>query len=275
MIELIERKPLKMNFKNDLLNSTICTIASYLVLWKKRDVLSGFWNGPKSICISFDCDYENDMKACKQVTEVLQSYDIPASFAIPGHMVRAFPDVTKNLIKDGYEILNHTFSHPDNFRNLTESRLRSEIDNYQNFMKVNYNYIPRGFRTPHGLRNITPMLFNILREFGMYDSSLIGRGISDLNNLLEIPLTPCPIHPLMAFDTFHHFRFPLFTSSEEKVLQLWKRMLDENTLINIFMDPMDMSTKSRLLLLEQMIIAGKEKGFNLIKMGTLAKDYGV
>jgi peptidoglycan/xylan/chitin deacetylase (PgdA/CDA1 family) len=212
------------------------------------------------------------MEACKSLIELLHAEGIPASFAIPGHLVAAFPDLVEELIRNGHEILNHTFSHPPDFRSINSNYMRLEVEEFQEFMKKTYNYVPKGFRSPHGLRKPTARLFEILKENGVYDSSLLGYGIVNIYGVWEIPLTPCPEHPLMAFDTYHHFRFPLFTSSEKKVLSLWKLLLQKNGFINIFLDPIDLTAGTRLRLLKEMVERARNFGFTFIQMGRLYEE---
>jgi peptidoglycan/xylan/chitin deacetylase (PgdA/CDA1 family) len=219
--------------------------------------------------MSFDCDYREDMEACESLIELLHAEGISTSFAIPGHLAIAFPDLVEELIKNGHEILNHTFSHPPDFRSMASNYMRLEVEEFQKFMKKTYNYVPKGFRSPHGLRKPTARLFKILKENGMYDSSLLGYGIANVDGVWEIPLTPCPEHPLMAFDTYHHFRFPVFISSEKKVLSLWKLLLQKNDFINIFLDPIDLTTGARMRLLKEMIERARDFDFIFIQMGRL------
>jgi peptidoglycan/xylan/chitin deacetylase (PgdA/CDA1 family) len=260
-----------MKIENDTLHSLFIKVVSFMFL-RYRVILNGHWGGVKSICISFDCDYQEDMEASKCLIEFLHMAGIDASFAIPGRLAIAFPDLVEELIKNGHEILNHTFSHPPNFRSLTYNDMKVEVEKFQKFMKQNHNYVPKGFRSPHGLRKPSASLFQILKENGMYDSSFVGYGVANINNVWEIPLTPCPEHPLMAFDSYHHFRLPVFTSSEKKVLLLWELLLKKNDFINIFLDPIDLTTEARLRLLKEMIKRARDFNFLFIQMGRLYEE---
>jgi peptidoglycan/xylan/chitin deacetylase (PgdA/CDA1 family) len=260
-----------MKIKSDTLHSFFVGVASSILL-RQRDILKGQWNGSRCVCLSFDCDYREDIEACNPILEFLQTEEISTSFAIPGHLAIAFPDFIEELIRNDHEILNHTFSHFANFRSMASNDIRFEVENFQEFMTRTYNYVPKGFRSPHGLRKTTAELFEILKENGMYDSSLLGYGVTNINGIWEIPITPCPEHPLMAFDTYHHFRFPVFLSSEKKLLRLWMLLLHNNVLINIFLDPIDLTTNTRLNLLEQMIERARELGFTFNQMGRLHED---
>lgn len=260
-----------MKIKSDSLHSLFVGVVSFILL-RKRDILYGRWDGRKYICLSFDCDYREDIAACKPIIEFLKSEEVPASFAIVGNLAAAFPDTIEELIKNDFEILNHTMSHPPKFRRMASNVIRSEVEGFQEFIMKTYNYTPKGFRAPHGLRKARTDLFKILKERGMYDSSLLGYGIADIDGTCEIPLTPCPEHPLIAFDTYHHFRFPVFISSIKKVLSLWELLLQKNTFINIFLDPVDLTTKTRLQLLEEIIKKARSFGFTFIQMGRLYEE---
>jgi peptidoglycan/xylan/chitin deacetylase (PgdA/CDA1 family) len=262
-----------MRIINDTLHSLFVEVVS-LILLRRRDIIRGYWNGEKCICFSFDCDFRKDMEACKPIIELLRSEEIPASFAIAGNLAQTYPDVIEELIESNFEILNHTMSHPANFRSMSKDDIILEVEGFQEFMMKTYSYVPRGFRSPHGLRKVRTDLFKLLKEKGMYDSSLLGYGIANLNGIYEIPLTPCPEHPLMAFDTYHHFRFPVFSSSEGKLLRLWVALLHQSVFINVFLDPMDLThrTRLRLHLLEQMIKRAKEYGFCFNRMDKLYEE---
>jgi peptidoglycan/xylan/chitin deacetylase (PgdA/CDA1 family) len=257
-----------VKIKNDNLHSFFVKLASHTLL-QGRAISSASWEGSKCACISFDCDFPEDMLACNSVIDILKSKGTPASFAIPGHLVVGFPEVINRILTGGYEVMNHTFSHLPNFRNLDHDSAKLEIEKFQDLMVSTYQYKPKGFRSPHGFRKIEPALFDILKENGMYDSSLLGFGPSKVFGVLEIPLTPCPDHPLMAFDSYHHFRFPFFSASEKRMLGLWKLLLEQNVFVNIFLDPIDFASNKRFDLLNQMINTALSLNFDFIRMDTL------
>ncbi len=254
-----------MRIKSDRLHSVLVGIASELVTGN-RYIVDGKWNGERRACISFDCDLASDMGACKRITVMLSETETPTSFAIIGYLARTFPWVVDGLIADGHEIVNHTISHPSNFRSLPIENMRREIEGFQELMLRNHNYKPIGFRSPHGLRRESDDLFAILEKNGMYDSSLVGWGTILKKGIIEIPLTPCPEHHTLAFDSYHNFRFPLVCSSEAKVLKLWHGLTEKRNFINIFLDPLDLITETRLTLLRNMIADAKAKGFVFSQM---------
>jgi peptidoglycan/xylan/chitin deacetylase (PgdA/CDA1 family) len=254
-----------MRIRNDYLHSWFVGAVS-LFLSGRRDTIEGDWNGEKCICLSFDCDFQEDMNACTRLVDFLASSEIAASFAIPWFLAEAFPAVIENILEDGQEIVNHTLTHTSNFRNLAIDHIRREIENYQGLMRETYHYLPKGFRCPHGMRQRNDALFEILKKNKMYDSSLVGQAVTNINGVWEISITSCPEHPSMAYDTYHHFRFPLFSSSEQKMLKLWNLLLQETTFINVFFDPLDLVSPARQSMFKNMIDSAEEQGFAFLQM---------
>ena len=64
--------------------------------------------------LSFDCDYEKDIKRLPYLLDVLAEHNIKASIACIGMWVERFPEIHRRMVSEGHEILNHTYSHPDN-----------------------------------------------------------------------------------------------------------------------------------------------------------------
>ena len=75
----------------DLLHSIIINTASQMFL-RRRDILEGVWNKDKSVAISFDCDYDSDLIACRHLLPLLNEERTPCSFAISGFLVKRFPN---------------------------------------------------------------------------------------------------------------------------------------------------------------------------------------
>ena len=86
---------------------------------------------PRStVCLTFDFDamsvwygYKNVTAAMlyrgeygarvgvPRVLELLQRYDVPATFFIPGHTVESFPEAVNLILKGGYEVGHHSYAH--------------------------------------------------------------------------------------------------------------------------------------------------------------------
>lgn len=52
-----------------------------------------------------------------QVLSVLKKYNVKATFFVCGEQVKYFPQVVKQIYEQGHEIANHSYSHPNLFKN--------------------------------------------------------------------------------------------------------------------------------------------------------------
>ncbi|MCY6356418.1 polysaccharide deacetylase family sporulation protein PdaB [Clostridium sp. ZS2-4] len=78
----------------------------------------------KKIAISFDASWgaNNTIK----ILDILDKYDVKATFFLVGRWVDEFPEETKEIYKRGHEIGNHSNSHPD-MTTLSDDRIVKEI----------------------------------------------------------------------------------------------------------------------------------------------------
>ena len=51
-------------------------------------------------------------KYTMEILEILEEYDIPATFFFVGENVSYYQDTAREVAKRGHEIGNHTYSHP-------------------------------------------------------------------------------------------------------------------------------------------------------------------
>ncbi|TRZ81135.1 hypothetical protein D4R86_03095 [bacterium] len=246
--------------KNSLHSLMLNTISK--IFLANRTILHGEYQGEKTICISFDCDYESDMLQLEQLLPVLKKNEVHTSFAIPGWLVKKFPERIKRLIDSGHEIVNHTFTHPDNFRKLSTPDKAKEIEDFQKLMKKLFDYLPQGFRCPHLFHQYPEELTQVLKKNKLkYDSSLLGNCVFMLGDIIEVPLNPCPRHLYKPFDSYHHFYPNILSESLDNFLKDFKQMINENNFVNMYLDPRDLITKIPLKAFEEMICLSKDEGF--------------
>jgi len=75
------------------------------------------------VTISFDCDFQEDITAFPQLLKMLSSYPFKTNFACIGNGSNAIRMNIAALFAAGHEILNHTYSHPNNEELQTFTRL--------------------------------------------------------------------------------------------------------------------------------------------------------
>ncbi len=88
-------------------------------------------------------------KETNQVLDVLKKYNIKATFFIAGKHANWYPKALVRASKEGHEIGNHTFNHPD-ISNLTKSQLEEEILKCEDILIKLTGKKPRLFRPPYG-----------------------------------------------------------------------------------------------------------------------------
>ncbi|HOW42788.1 MAG TPA: polysaccharide deacetylase family protein [Candidatus Omnitrophota bacterium] len=220
----------------------------------------------KSACltISFDCDYPRDAEALPQVLNIFSAYAFKASFACVGHWIEKYPIEHKLIVEHGHEIINHTYSHPDNeilnpgrkFRLISRQEKIEEISRCHDICRTILGVSPTGCRIPHFKTLFTPDIYSILKELGYaYSSSTWltstyshGMPFIASDGIIEFPVSTCPKHPFTVFDTWHSLNSPkllyrLGHRSAVEYISLAKYLvqlaIETHSYINIYIDPFD------------------------------------
>ncbi|MFE6776647.1 polysaccharide deacetylase family protein [Streptomyces sp. NPDC057702] len=96
-----------------------------------------------------------------QVLEILDRYDVRATFFCVGHHVVALPDLVRQLAAGGHEVGNHTWSHPF-LPDLTPDQLREQLDRTAEAVERVTGQAPARFRPPYG--GVNPEVLATLAE---------------------------------------------------------------------------------------------------------------
>jgi peptidoglycan/xylan/chitin deacetylase (PgdA/CDA1 family) len=190
-----------------------------------RIMRSGRGFAPRCI-ISFDCDFPRDVQALPGLVDLLAEFDCRASFALIGRWVREYPEEHRCLVRAGHEILNHTETHPnlyhpdydyarenglsrEFFNRISRDGRRNEIALAHRTIAEVLDIEPTGFRTPHFGALHVDDVYGILAELEYDFSSSVPASVAGVlpyrtdEGIWEIPVSPCPRHPLGVFDTWH------------------------------------------------------------------------
>lgn len=218
--------------------------------------------GTKQACvtISFDCDFQEDIEALPQVLEMLAPYPYITSFACIGTWIERYPEPHRALVESGHEIVNHTYSHPNNeelgmsakFNELSASEQEDEIRRCHEVCQSLLHIEPTGFRIPHFGALYTPTIYPILRKIGYrYSSSTVaartptaGAPFQERDDIVEFPVSPCPEHPFGILDTHHAFRKKhAWHRKPGKFFQLFQEVIEyglaAHAHLNFYFDPCD------------------------------------
>lgn len=109
-----------------------------------------------------------------QVLDLLDRYGAKASFFCIGNKVLAYPELTREIIRRGHSVENHTNSHPHAFALFGPAAMQQEIDSAQTAICETTGIAPSFFRAPMGFRN--PLLAPAVARTGMRYVSWTRRG---------------------------------------------------------------------------------------------------
>lgn len=110
-------------------------------------------NGPRNekiIAITFD-DGPHP-KETNQILDVLKEYEVKATFFVAGKHVQWYPEAVIRATKEGHEIGNHTFSHPD-IKSINKTQLEQELLKTESIIYNKTGKKTTLFRPPYGSYN--------------------------------------------------------------------------------------------------------------------------
>ena len=127
------------------------------IIWKKK-------TDEKKIWLTFDDGPEEEVT--EFILETLKKFNIKASFFLIGKKIQEFPELTKEIIKEGHIVGNHSFSHLNGFKSKNEEYIY-DIELGQKL--INEKLVEMGitnkikiFRPPYG--RILPQQIKRLKE---------------------------------------------------------------------------------------------------------------
>ena len=116
------------------------------LVWKKN-------TDQKKIWITFD-DGPNE-KVTPYLLNVLEKFDIKATFFIIGNQAKKYPELVKLIINNGHKIGNHSFSHLNGF-SANNNKYLEDIEQAKKYIDSDI------FRPPYG--KITPFQIKKLKK---------------------------------------------------------------------------------------------------------------
>ena len=143
-----------------------------MTVWGSADIGLGYFvktycNNPnekqRKIAISFD-DGPHPMTA--KVLDVLQKYEVKASFFCIGKQIEKYPDVFKRIIEEGHVVGNHSYSHSTGFGFSSTDKVVGEIELTNDLIERLSGKKVLLFRPPFGVTN--PQISRAVKRTGQF-----------------------------------------------------------------------------------------------------------
>ncbi len=217
------------------------------------------------VCLSFDCDTEEDTECLPSLLKQLEKSNVPASFAVIGELVEANAEPYKLLEPGGHEVLNHgygrhTQQRPDGtffssrfYHQLSEKEIRHDITQNHTIAQNLLDLTMQGFRTPHFSTFQQPehrtFLYQVLADLAYtYSSSVTSiyqktSRTSCQGELWELPLTGCWDDLRSPFDSWGLIAAPDRHYNDDDFYRLFRLMFDatldapDPVFLNLYFDP--------------------------------------
>lgn len=117
----------------------------------------------KRVAISFDAAWGSDKT--KQIMDIVESKNANATFFLVGFWVEKYPELVREMDKRGFEVGNHSSTHPHMSR-LSSEQMKLEITTTSEKIRKIIGKDPTVFRPPFGDYNDT--LVKTVRSMNMH-----------------------------------------------------------------------------------------------------------
>lgn len=248
------------------------------------------WLGPfKATSPSMISRGEFGVIGAKRILDLLESYNAPATWFVPGHTAETYPDAVADVHARGHEIGHHGYCH-ENPVLLEESKEREILEKGISALENVIGERPIGYRSPSW--DMSSNTIRLLLEYGfLYDSSMMGSDFHpywcrmgdrfDLFsayrfgkpvNLVEMPVT-------WGLDDFPAFEYVSLSQklypglrAPDHVFPIWMgdfdymRERETDGVLILTMHPQVIGRGHRMLFLERMLAYMSEHGAKFVRM---------
>ncbi len=134
--------------------------------------LSQLPTGSRHVALTFDDG--PDAEVTPRVLDLLDTHGARASFFCIAQRAERLPALTREIVRRGHRLENHTYSHPNSFAFHGPRTMAAQVDRAQDVLTDLGGRPPGYFRAPAGIRN--PWLDPILHRRGLTLAAWTRRG---------------------------------------------------------------------------------------------------
>lgn len=125
--------------------------------------------GQKTIYLTFDDGPIPDITPW--VLDLLDEYNIKATFFCVGDNVRKYPEIYEEVLRRGHQVGNHTFNHVQGIRTLSKNYIEN-VEKASEYIKSSL------FRPPHGHMR-SPQFFYLRKKYRIILWDVVTRDYSN------------------------------------------------------------------------------------------------
>ena len=104
-------------------------------------------NDGNYIAITFD-DGPNPVQT-PRLLDILAKRNIKATFFLVGQCVKEYPAVVERMVREGHELGNHSWSHP-NLGKMSDAAVKAQLQDTHDLIVKTAGVAPKSFRPPYG-----------------------------------------------------------------------------------------------------------------------------
>lgn len=101
----------------------------------------------------------------REILGILKKKQVHATFFLIGKNIAQFPDMPKEIIKDGNIIGNHTYSHSKYFTHMSKDDFLGDVEKAEHMIETHTQVKPLLFRPPYGKINLSMKKELIMAEY--------------------------------------------------------------------------------------------------------------
>lgn len=215
------------------------------------------------IILSFDCDTPEDAQASSEIHPKMCDLGIKPVYAVPGELLELNSDIYTEIFNSGAaEFINHGYKTHVEFNEetqkyfsiffydkLSETTIRTDIQNGDATIKKVLGTAPNGFRTPHFGTYQDPVhlsfLYKCLNELNYdFSSSTVpeysiahNKIIGKQDNIAEFPVTGMYSKPIYILDSFCCFFLKQNYNYFDEAKNWLQEISPNGGILNYYVDP--------------------------------------
>lgn len=237
------------------------------MLWKlRRKQMKRLCLDKNYLVVTCDCDTDLDVEALLEIDDKFSNLGIPVAYAAPSELILRNSETFRLILNRGRNLINHGFKDHvrvdpfGGFSNnlvysaLSREEIRKDFVDAHYFLKDNFGYTAKIFRTPHfgefRKRRQMRIIHNLCRNFEYEISSsttgfesFFGLKQYNSSNLVEIPLTGFGKAGFSVLDSWSFRKEQMdkdiidAVSFFDKFEEIQNRYRGVNSFYNIYFDP--------------------------------------